>query len=90
MWTPGRFIMAGLALFVVWTLFRAWRTGLICDGIWLFDADANPIMYWTMFGVRIGMVIFCVGLAAGYPLPVVADWLGIGWMDSLHQAGWHD
>ena len=29
MWMPGRFIMGGFALFIVWTLVRAWRTGKI-------------------------------------------------------------
>jgi hypothetical protein len=82
---PGRFIMAGLALFIVWTLVRAWRTSVIRDGIWTFDADDNPIMYAVAFGVRIGLVIFLAGCAAGYPPSEVADALGIGWMNSLHQ-----
>ncbi len=89
MWMPGRFILAGLAVFVVWTLVRAWRTGVIRDGIWLFDAEDNPIMYAVAFGTHIGLVIFCAALAAGYPLDDVANMLGIGWMKSLQHAGGH-
>jgi hypothetical protein len=39
MWMPGRFIMGGLALFLIWTLVRAWHTGWIYDGLWRFNAD---------------------------------------------------
>lgn len=83
MWMPGRFIMAGLAVFVIWTLVRAWRTGVIRDGIWLFDADNNPFMYALAFATHILIVVLFAAGAAGYPPSEVLNLLGFGWMNAI-------
>ncbi|MBV1699233.1 MAG: hypothetical protein KGK33_07250 [Hyphomicrobiales bacterium] len=78
MWMPRRFIMAAFALFFVWTLVRAWRTGWIYDGMWTFNADDNPVMYSLEFGVRVFLVAMFVAGAIGYTPAQFFAMVGLG------------
>ncbi|HTV38553.1 MAG TPA: hypothetical protein VMF12_19145 [Xanthobacteraceae bacterium] len=89
MWMPGRFIMAGFAVFVLWTLVRAWRTGIIRDGIWLFDSDDKPFMYALAFASHSFIVVLFAAGAAGYPPSEVFDFVGLGWLNSFFLAMRH-
>lgn len=86
-WMPGRFIMGALALFLVWTLIRAWRSGTIYDGMWTFNADDDPIMYALEFGVRIFLVAMCVAGADGYTPAQFFDMVGLGWLNPYMPHG---
>jgi hypothetical protein len=65
----GRIVMAGLAVFVAWTVFRALREGSLYSENMEFTSDGNPVMYWLGVVVHAGMAAFCVALAAGYTMP---------------------
>jgi hypothetical protein len=87
MWTPGRFIMGAFALFFVWTLVRAWRTGWIYDGVWRFNADDNPAMYGLEFAGRIFLIAMFVAGAAGYSPAEFFDMVGLGWLNPYMPHG---
>jgi hypothetical protein len=82
----GRYIFGALALFLVWTLVSAWRSGTIVDNVWRFKVEDNPIMYSLEFGTRIGLVVMCMGCAAGYTMAQMFDFMGIGWLYSFFDA----
>jgi hypothetical protein len=82
----GRLIMGALGLFMVWTLVRAWRSGIIVDNVWRFDADDNPVMYALEFASRIGLIVICAGCAAGYTPSQMFDVLGIGGLYSFFES----
>jgi hypothetical protein len=77
-WMPGRFIMGAFAIFFVWTLIRAWRTGWIYDSLWTFNADDNPVMYSVELAARIFMIAMFVAGAAGYTSAQFFDIVGLG------------
>jgi hypothetical protein len=80
MWTPGRFIMGAFALFIVWTLMRAWRSGRIYSGMWRYNADDDPVMYTLMFTGHIFVVAVFAAGAAGYSPAEFFDIVGLGWL----------
>ncbi len=80
MWMPGRFIMGAFALFVIWTLARAWRTGRIRSGVWRFDAGDNPAMYMLTFAGHVFIVAMFTAGAAGYSPPQFLDMVGLSWL----------
>lgn len=65
----GRFVMAGLAVFVAWTVFRALRSGTLYSEKMAFGLDENPIAFGLGIVVHAGLVVFCAAMAAGYPFP---------------------
>jgi len=87
MWVPGRLIMGAFALFFVWTLVRAWRTGWIYDGLWTFYADDNPVMYSVEFAARIFMIAVAVACAAGHTPAQFFDMVGLGWLNPYMPHG---
>jgi hypothetical protein len=88
MWLPGRFIMGAFALFIVWALVRAWRTGRIYAGsIWRFNADDNPIMYTLAFAGYMFIVAMFVAGAAGYSPAEFLDLVGLGWVKPYMPSG---
>jgi len=82
-WMPGRFIMAAIGLYVVWTLVRAWKTGKIRDSIYTFDIDDNPIMYPAAFASHILIVAICFAGLAGYSPAQFLDMVGLGSFNSF-------
>ena len=89
MWTPGRIIMAAFALFIAWTLLRAWRTGRVYSGMWSFDADENPVMYGLMLAGHAFILALFVWTAAGYGPQSFLDLFGPGWLDSFRHVARH-
>ena len=85
----GRFIMGAFALFVVWTMVRAWRTGRIRSGVWKFNVDDNPFMYALTLAGHAFIVAMFVWTAAGYDPKSFLDLFGLGWFDSLSRASRH-
>ena len=77
---PGRFIMGAFALFFVWTLVRAWRTGWIYNGMWKCNADDSPVMYSLMFAGHAFIFAMFVAGAAGYSPSEFFDMAGLGWI----------
>ena len=62
----GRVAMAGFAIFVVWTLLRAGRRGVIYSGGWSFDVNERPMLYALCCLAHVLLVAMFLGLAAGY------------------------
>jgi len=83
MWMPGRFIAVAMALFVIWTLVRAWRSGAIRDGVWTFYADDNPVLYTLAFASHMLIVAMFVAVAAGYTPAEFFDMVGLGWINTI-------
>ncbi len=86
---PGRFIMAAFAVFIAWTMVRAWRSGRIYSGMWSFAADENPVMYALMLAGKAFLVGLFVWTAAGLSPASVLDLFGLGWLDQVQPAGRH-
>ncbi len=82
----GRLIFAALALFMVWTLVRAWRSGVIVDNFWRFDVDDNPILYSLEFAGHIALIVICTGCAAGLTMSQMFDFVGLGPLYSFFSA----
>ena len=64
----GRLVMGGLAVFVVWTLVRAARTGVIYSEYRGFDINEQPTLYALAYVVHLAIVVAALGMAAGYTL----------------------
>ena len=82
----GRWIFAGLTLYLVWTLVRAWRSGVIVNNVWRFDVDDNPILFSLECASRVGLIVICTGVAAGYTMYQMFDFVGIGGLYNLFSA----
>jgi len=76
----GRFVMGAFALFIIWTLVSAWRTGRIRSGVWRFTADDDPIMYALTFGGHIFVVAMMAAGAAGYSPAEFFDMVGLSFL----------
>ena len=62
----GRVVMGVLAVFVLWTVQRAWRSGVLYSRGTPYVLDDNPTMYTIGVVVHIAMAIYCAALAAGF------------------------
>jgi hypothetical protein len=62
----SRVVMAAFAAFVVWTLVRAGRRGVIYSGGWSFDSNERPMLFALCYLVHVLLVAMFLGLAAGY------------------------
>jgi hypothetical protein len=69
----GRVVMAGLAVFVAWTVVRAIREGSLYSENMEFTIDGNPVMYSLGLIVHAGIVAFCAAMALGYTLPEIGQ-----------------
>lgn len=69
----GRVVMAGLAVFVAWTVVRALRSGSLYSENMEFTVDGNPVMYSLGLVVHAGMAVFCAAMAAGYTPPEIGQ-----------------
>jgi hypothetical protein len=58
--------MAGLAVFMTWTLIRSFRQGVIYDDGRAYEFDARPMMFGAVLVSRVAGIALFVGLAAGY------------------------
>ncbi len=75
---PERFIMGAFALFIIWTMVRAWRSGRIYSGMWSFDAGDSPFMYTLMLAGHAFIVALFVWTAAGYDPKSFLALFGVG------------
>jgi hypothetical protein len=64
----GRMVMAGLVMFMIWTLVRGARTGVLYGEGWAVGVDRWPVLFAVDFALRSLLVVACLGLAAGYSL----------------------
>jgi hypothetical protein len=71
----GRLVMAALAVFVLWTLVRAWRSGVIFSEGRGYAIDENPTIYSLGLAVHGGIAIYCALLAAGLTNTEIWQWL---------------
>jgi hypothetical protein len=62
---PGRVLLGGLVVFLVWNLFRAVRDGVIfSDGV-PCDANAQPVRFAEMAALDVIGIVAFSWLAAG-------------------------
>jgi hypothetical protein len=66
MWLPGRVILGLLAVFIAWTILRAWRSGQVFSNGWGYSLDDQPILYTLTMAAHAGGVVWFLWLAAGY------------------------
>ena len=71
----GRIILGALALFIFWTLVRAFRRGVIYSDGYGFSLDENPMMFTLAVIVHTLGALFFAYLAAGYEMASIARWL---------------
>lgn len=63
---PARALMAALAVFVVWTMIRACRSGTIFSEGTAFSAEQQPALFALGLAAHGFIVAFLLWLAAGY------------------------
>ena len=73
-------IFAGLALLIVWTMVRGFRTGELYDEGWTLTANDQPIMFAVSIVVRAGLVVFLIWLAAGNDAASFVRAVGLGYL----------
>ena len=61
----GRVILGALAIFTVWTLVRALRSGTIFSQGAAFDVNDQPILFSLTLAVHAVVAVFFAWLAAG-------------------------
>jgi len=63
----GRFILGALAVFILWTLVRAFRRGVIQSRGYSFTLDDSPMLFTLCVMVHASGALYFAYLAAGYP-----------------------
>jgi hypothetical protein len=72
----GRMILAALAAFIVWTLVRAFRRGVIYSRGYSFALDDSPMLFTLAAIVHAFGALFFAYLAAGYQMAGFTRWFG--------------
>ncbi len=72
----GRIILGVLAAFVMWTLVRAFRRGVIYSRGYSFALDDSPMLFTLAAVVHAFCAAFFAYLAAGYPMSGFARLFG--------------
>jgi hypothetical protein len=73
----ARVVFGVLAIFIPWTIVRAWRKGEIISNFKGYNLDDNPVVYAGAFVVRIGILFFFVALSAGYTMDDISRFAGL-------------
>jgi hypothetical protein len=60
------------ALIAVWSLFRAWRTGMISSRGWTFQRGESPIGFWFVAVIDFGILAASLWLAM-HALGLIGD-----------------
>ncbi len=81
--------MGAIALFQIFMLVLAVRSGRICSVGRTYDADENPLSYGLTFALQIFIVVLAGSEAVGYPPAKVFDFLGLGWVNSFCRVCGH-
>jgi hypothetical protein len=76
----SQLVFAGLAIVILWTLVRGFRSGMVYDEGWTFTASDQPIMFALSIVVRAGLVVFLMWLAAGNDKESFVRAIGLGWL----------
>lgn len=63
---PARALMVALAVFLVWTMIRAYRSGTIFSEGTAFSAEQQPALFALGLAAHGFIVAFLLWLAAGY------------------------
>ncbi len=71
----GRIICGALAVFILWTLVRALRSGVIYSEGYGFSLDESPMLFTLAAIVHAGGALFLAYLSAGYEMAAIAGWL---------------
>jgi hypothetical protein len=72
----GRMILGALAAFILWTLVRAFRRGVIYSSGYSFALDDSPMLFMLAAIVHAFGAVFFAYLAAGYEMAGFARWIG--------------
>jgi hypothetical protein len=72
----GRIVLGALAAFIVWTLVRAFRRGVIYSSGYSFALDDRPMLFTLAAIVHAFGAVFFAYLAAGYQMAGFARWIG--------------
>ena len=78
--TISQLVFAGLAIVILWTLVRGFRSGMVYDEGWTFTANDQPMMFALSIVVRAGLVVFLMWLAAGNDKESFVRAIGLGWL----------
>ena len=78
--TISQLVFAGLAIVILWTLVRGFRSGMVYDEDWTFSANDQPMMFALSIVVRAGLVAFLMWLAAGNDKESFVRAIGLGWL----------
>jgi hypothetical protein len=73
----GRLVMAAFAVFMGWTLLRAWREGVIHSRGWSFSADDNPVAYTLAFVAHAGCMVLFIAVSAGVTPDEILQFVGL-------------
>jgi hypothetical protein len=71
----GRTIAALVAAFVVWTVVRAFRQGVIYDNIYSFSLDESPMLFSIAVISHMLGAAFLLSVAAGYDQATFLHWV---------------
>jgi hypothetical protein len=73
----GRIILGALAVFLLWSLIRAFRRGVInSTSGYSFTLDDSPVLFTLVAIVHAGGVVFFGCIAAGYDAAEFTHWFG--------------
>ena len=76
----GRVVMGGLAIFVTWTMIRAFRSGEIFSDGRGYTLDQQPMIFAFAMVAHGFIIFFCVWLAAGYDIQSFLRLFGLEWL----------
>ena len=71
----GRIILGALAVFILWTLVRAFRSGVVYSRGYSFSLDESPMLFTIAIIVHALGALFFAYLSAGYEMAAIARWL---------------
>jgi hypothetical protein len=77
--------MASLAVFIAWTMLRAFRTGQVFSRGSGYTTDDQPTMFALIMLSHALMIFFCLWLAAGYDLQGFLRLFGLEWVTTLRH-----
>jgi hypothetical protein len=73
----GRIILGALAVFLLWSLIRAFRRGVIkSTSGYSFTLDDSPMLFTLVAIVHAGGALFFAYIAAGHDAAGFTRWLG--------------
>jgi hypothetical protein len=73
----GRIILRALAAFILWSLVRAFRRGVINSSRgYGFTLDDSPMLFTLTAIVHAGGALFFAYIAAGYEAAGITRWVG--------------